>query len=386
MASLWIALGAASVLAWIVLVFFRGQFWRVQLPKVDLGSASAARVAVVIPARNEEESVGAAVRSLLGQDFAGELRIFLTDDGSTDATAERAREAAAAIGEAEALTIIQGETLPPGWTGKLWAVRQGIERAREFNTDFFLLTDADIEHSPQNLQSLIAIAQGGNFDLTSYMVKLRCETFAEKLLIPAFVFFFFKLYPPRWISEESKKTAGAAGGCMLIRPEALGRAGGIEGIRSELIDDCALARAVKSSGGKVWLGPTQTARSLRRYETFGEIGKMISRAAFNQLQHSLMWLLAAMVGMALVYLIPLTVLFSGVAVAVALGICALVLMLASYLPTIRLYGLSPLWALALPFASIFYMGATVHSGIQYWRGRGGEWKGRAQDVRIGIGD
>ncbi len=285
-----------------------------------------------------------------------------------------------AAGRAEMLTVIEGRPLAPGWSGKLWAVQQGIELARETAPDFFLLTDADIEHAPDSLSSLVAIAQGGPYDLVSYMVKLFCETPAEKLLIPAFVYFFFKLYPPAWTANPSKAIAGAAGGCILIRPSALAQAGGIEAIRHEVIDDCALAARVKRSGGRLWLGASATTRSIRPYGSFSEIGRMISRSAFNQLHHSVWLLVLSMVGMAVTYLLPpALVLFSHRALPAALGAAAWLMMALSYVPVLRLYRLNPLWALALPLAAVFYVGATFHSAWKYWTGQGGKWKGRIQD-------
>jgi hopene-associated glycosyltransferase HpnB len=365
---------------WGYLLLARGQFWRVRPAHADASAIPPARIAVVIPARNEADVVGLAVTSLLQQTGAGALHIFLVDDGSSDGTAQAARAAAASGGQAEMLTVIDGRPLPPGWSGKLWALEQGIERAHEYAPDFFLLTDADIAHAPGSVTTLVAIAETGHYEMASLMVRLHCETLAEKLLIPAFVFFFFKLYPPHWVADVRHATAGAAGGCILIRPRALHQAGGIEAIRGEVIDDCALAARVKGTGGRLWLGVSDTTRSLRTYAGFTGIGSMISRSAFNQLQHSV-WLLAlALVGLAVTYLLPPTlVLFSHNRVPVALGAGAWLVMALSFLPVLRIYRLSPLWGLALPLIAFFYLGATVHSALRYWSGRGGEWKGRVQD-------
>ena len=350
-------------------------------------------VVVVIPARNEADVIGRAVTSLLRQTSKiptlspkpGEedgapgvsLHIFVVDDNSTDNTADIARQAAGS--NPDRVTVISGRPLPPGWSGKLWAVQQGVEQALAFRPDYLLLTDADIEHASDNVGAMIEIAEGGGYDLASYMVKLHCRSLAEKLLIPAFVFFFFMLYPPDWIRDPRRKTAGAAGGCILIRTEALERIGGIAAIRGEVIDDCALARAVKRTGGRVWLGVSADTHSVRPYESFGEIEKMIARTAFNQLRHSF-WLLAGTVlGMLLIYILPLALLISGSAKPAIVGAIAFALMYASYLPMVRFYGLGPVWALTLPVSAAFYTAATVHSAVKYWRGRGGEWKGRAQD-------
>jgi hopene-associated glycosyltransferase HpnB len=383
---LFIIAGIVSILIWLYLLLGRGGFWRVKKRLAPAGiiaslrEQNSRRIAIIIPARNEAEVIGQSITSLLNQTGNHALHIFLVDDGSTDGTAAAAREAAEQAGKSSALTIITGRALEPGWTGKLWAVQQGIERAREFNPEFFLFTDADIRHAPDNVASLVAIAHSGPCDLASFMVKLQCRTVAEKFLIPAFVFFFFKLYPSSWVSDSHHKTAGAAGGSILIRPEALKRAGGIEAIRSQIIDDCALAQAVKRSGGKLWLGLAEETTSLRSYGTFSEVGKMISRTAFNQLKHSLLFLLAAIAGLTLLYLLPTLLLLTRHPLPMALGATAWLLMTLAYLPMVRFYGLNPLWSLTLPLTATFYMMATLHSAIRYWSGRGGEWKGRAQDT------
>lgn len=374
-------IGAISVLIWVYLLVGRGGFWRMRkmiitaIPQEPV----SARVAVVVPARNEAETIGQSIGSLLSQSIGANLHVFLVDDGSTDGTAEVARDAARKAGAPERLTLLQGRPLPSGWTGKMWAVQQGIEQALKTNPDFLLLTDADIVHAPEQAATLIEIAERGRFDLASLMVRLRCSSFAEKLLIPAFVFFFFKLYPPAWIASPRHRTAGAAGGCILIRPDALSRAGGIEAIRSEIIDDCALARAVKLSRGRVFLGLGASAESIRPYGSFAEIGNMIARTAFNQLCHSSLMLLGSLVGLTLTYLAPLLLLLSGHAAPVALGGFAWLLMTVAYLPIVRFYRLNPAWALVLPLNALFYMGATLYSALRFWSGHGGQWKGRAQD-------
>ncbi|HJX82921.1 MAG TPA: glycosyltransferase, partial [Candidatus Angelobacter sp.] len=226
-------------------------------------------------------------------------------------------------------------------------------------------------------------AESGPYDLVSFMAKLHCKTVAEKFLVPAFVFFFFMLYPPRWIADRQRKTAGAAGGCILIRPEWLERAGGITAIRGEIIDDCALAARVKSAGGNLWLGLAESTKSIRPYRTLSEIGRMISRTAFNQLHHSVWLLIVSIFGLTLTYLAPLLLLFSHHRAAWTCGGLACVAMTTVYLPMVRFYGLSPLWCLTLPLTAIFYMGATLHSAWKFCSGRGGQWKGRMQDPRHG---
>jgi hopene-associated glycosyltransferase HpnB len=337
-------------------------------------------IAVIIPARNEANVIGRSVASLLRQSCVDALHIFVVDDDSTDGTADSVRQAAAQSSQGERVSVISGRALPAGWSGKLWAVQQGVEQAVVLRPEFLLLTDADIEHSPENVATLVRIAETGDYDLASFMVKLHCRSLAEKVLIPAFVFFFFMLYPPRWIRNPRRRTAGAAGGCMLIRPAALERAGGVAAIRQEIIDDCALARAVKRTGGKVWLGLTAETRSLRAYGSFAEIEQMIARTAFNQLRHSVWLLLGTVLGMLLLFVLPLVLLASRSALLVMVGGAAYLLLSTAYLPMVRFYQLSLLWALTLPFSAVFYVIATIHSALRYWSGRGGEWKGRTQDV------
>ncbi len=378
------ALIAASVCMaiWVYLLTARGDFWKVW----RLGSPVAPEqsehgvIAVVIPARDEAAVIGETVRSLLGQSCAERIRIFVVDDQSSDGTAEIAVQAAQACGRVDAVTVIRGSALPMGWTGKLWAVQQGIDFALRSSPEYLLLTDADIRHARDNVATLVAIAESGKFDLVSFMVKLHCESFAERLLIPAFVFFFFMLYPPKWTSDQRRRVAGAAGGCMLVRPHALRKAGGMSAIRDRIIDDCALADSVKRSGGRVWLGVTPDTMSTRRYTSFGEIERMIARTAFNQLQHSAVLLFGSIIGLAIAYLLPVALLLSGHAVLAAIGAVGWLLMMIAYFPMVRFYGLSAGWAMTLPVAASFYMFATIDSAFKFWSGRGGEWKGRAQDV------
>ena len=391
---------ALPLLIWLYLLCARGGFWRAsrQLNDADpqacgpdcapaTAMAPATAVVAVIPARNEADSIGAAVTSLLEQRLAGSLHVIVVDDGSTDGTAEAALLAAESTGAtgtdpASRLTVIRGAALPPGWTGKLWAMAQGVDAAAALDPDYLLFTDADIVHEPDNLAALVANARTHHRDLVSYMVLLSVRTLAERCLIPAFVFFFLKLYPPRWIAAPGSATAGAAGGCMLIRPQALQRIGGLAALRGQIIDDCALAHAVKRAGGRIWLGLTHSAHSLRRYGTFAEIGSMISRTAFNQLRHSYLLLAGTLLGLAVTYLAPpLLLLLRGDPLAMGCGAAAWALMSACYLPMVRFYRLSPLWSLCLPAIAAFYAGATAHSALQYRLGRGGNWKGRVQDSR-----
>ncbi len=372
--------GALTALSWVYLWLAHGRFWEIRtLPPAKQVPPRAVRVAAIIPARNEAATIGSSLLSLLEQSGSASLQLFVVDDGSTDGTAQAARQAAATAGRSAQLTVVEGRTPPAGWSGKLWALWQGIEKARELNPDFLLLTDADIVHAPGEVAALLEMADEGHYDLVSVMVKLHSQNFAEKLLIPAFVFFFLKLYPPRWVADPHRATAGAAGGCILLRPAMLTRSGGLEAIRSEIIDDCALARAVKRSGGRLWLGLAETSASIRPYGSFAEIRRMIARSAFSQLRHSILILIAALAGLAIVYLLPPILLFSAAAGPIALGAFAWLVMARCYWPMVRFYRLHPFWSLTLPLAAVFYMGATVVSAVNFWSGRGGEWKGRMQD-------
>ena len=374
-------LASLPVLIWLYLALARGGFWRVRrLLSTDAAPLGAsARVVAIIPARNEAPVIGLAVRSLLAQQFAGELHLVVVDDASTDGTAAMVRTAAMQAGALERVTIIRGPGPDPGWSGKVCAMARGVAAAGALQADFFLFTDADIYHEPDNVARLVANARRLDTDLLSSMVQLTVSNAAERWLIPAFVFFFLKLYPPSWIARSGAATAGAAGGCMLVRPQALARSGGLAAIRSQIIDDCSLARSIKRSGGRVCLGLTRRARSLRPYGSAGEIGRMISRTAFNQLRHSWLLLAGTLLGLVLTYLLPPLLLVSGSRVGFACGVAAWGLMSLCYAPMVRFYRLNPLWTLALPAAAAFYAAATFYSAWQYQQGRGGQWKGRAQD-------
>jgi hopene-associated glycosyltransferase HpnB len=373
-----IATGLAAAATWIYLLIFRGAFWRIEPDARASAVAPMRSVVAVIPARDEADVIGDAVSSLLAQDYAGRLDIVIVDDHSSDGTAEVARAAAAAAGAADRVTVIQAAPVPAGWTGKLWAVRQGTTVAAEMRPDYLLLTDADIVHAGDNLRQLAARAEGDGYDLVSLMVRLHCHGLWERLLVPAFVFFFFKLYPPRWVADSGRGMAAAAGGCMLLRGSMLQQIGGIDSIRHEIIDDCALARRVKTVG-RVWLGIADETRSVRPYGSWRPLWDMISRCAFAQLNYSAGILIALTVGMAITYLVPpLLVLLSGNKMAMALGGVAWLAMAASFVPMLRLYRCPPLVALLLPAIAAFYMAATLGSAVQFWRGRGGMWKGRFQ--------
>ena len=369
---------------WLYLAFGRGGFWLgaerddfdPPLPTQPLGGVPS--VIVVIPARNEAEGVGECVGSLLRQDYRGLRAVVLVDDESTDGTAAVAREAAAACGAADRLTIVAGTPLPAGWTGKLWAMQQGIATATASGPpDFLLLTDADIIYAPHVLGWLVAHASANKLALASLMVTLRCDSLPERSLIPAFIFFFQMLYPFSWVNRPAAATAAAAGGCMLVRTDTLQQAGGIEAIRSALIDDCALAAVLKPKG-PIWLGLTARVRSLRRYPQWSDVSHMVSRTAYAQLRYSPPLLLATVAGLALVYLVPPVAALFGTGASRAYGIGAWAIMAILFQPTLRFYGLPPLWGLALPAIAGAYLVFTVQSAIASIRGKGGLWKGRFQ--------
>jgi hopene-associated glycosyltransferase HpnB len=375
-------LALLPVLVWLYLTLARGGFWQVsRLLSTDVAPLGvSARVVAVIPARNEAAVVGFAVQSLLAQQFAGELHLIVVDDASTDGTADLVRAAAVKAGAIKRVTLVTGAGPDPGWSGKVSAMARGVAAAGALQPDYLLFTDADIHHEPDHVARLVAAARLLNTDLLSSMVQLTVRSGAECWLIPAFVFFFLKLYPPAWIACAGAATAGAAGGCMLVRPQSLARSGGLAAIRAQIIDDCSLAASIKRSGGRVCLGLTRKARSLRPYGSLREIGLMISRTAFNQLRHSWLLLLGTILGLVATYLLPPMLLFTGSHAGMAGGLAAWALMSLCYAPMVRFYRLNPLWTLTLPAAAVFYAGATVFSAWQYQRGRGGQWKGRAQDA------
>ena len=368
--------GAAALAIWIYLLFGRGGFWHMRdaLP-VGALPAVAPGVVAVIPARNEALVVARAIGSLAQQRYPGEFHMVLVDDDSSDGTAAAARGAA----PAGLLEVVRAGPVPAGWTGKLWATSEGIRAAHRFQAEYLLLTDADIVHPPENLSALAARAGSCGYDMVSFMATLECRTLAERALIPAFVFFFFMLYPPAWIGSVRRGTAAAAGGCILIRREILERVGGLAAIRGEVIDDCALARAVRRQGGRVWLGLSTATCSVRGYASWGEIGRMISRSAFAQLHHSAWLLIGTVLGLALTYMVPPALAIAVRGPAAVLGAGGWFSMSVAYFPALRFYRRSPVWAPLLPAIAAFYLGATIHSAVCYWRGAGGRWKGRVQD-------
>ena len=366
---------------WLYLLAGRGAFWlgRERDDQLPATAGSWPAVTAVIPARDEAECVGATITSLLRQTYPGTFTVILVDDQSRDGTAQVARNAAAALGAADRLTVLAGRPLPAGWTGKLWAQHQGVEAADAAPepADYLLLTDADIVYAGDELERIVARAQSRGNVLTSLMAKLRCKSFAERAFIPAFIFFFQMLYPFAWANDPRRGTAAAAGGCMLVRREALLQAGGMASIRAALIDDCALAKRLKAYG-PIWIGLTDGVTSTRAYPVLQDIRRMVSRTAYAQLGYSPLILTGTVLGLALTYVAPvLLALFAG-GIAKIFGVIAWLLMALAFQPTLRFYRVSPLWGLALPAIAAAYMAFTVDSAYQHARGRGGMWKGRAQ--------
>ena len=360
-----------ALLAWLFLALCHGGFWRDGERLSPAVPGSLTTVVAVVPARDEAESVARSVGSLLAQDYAGPFRVMLVDDGSSDGTAEIAR---AQSGAAARLDVLSGTPRPEGWAGKLWAVDQGV-RASE--SEWVLLTDADIEHDPAHLAALLAKAETGGADMVSEMVELNCTSFAERALVPAFVYFFAMLYPFARANNPARRTAAAAGGTILIRRATLERIGGIAAIRTALIDDVTLARAVKNSGARIWLGHSRLARSIRPYPHFADIWRMVARSAYVQLKRSPLLLAGALLGMAWLYLLPVAATVFASGWARGAGLAAWLVMAATFLPTLRRFRLCPLWGLALPAIAVFYMAATLGSALDHYSGRGVVWKSRA---------
>ncbi|HAC63921.1 MAG TPA: glycosyl transferase family 2 [Cyanothece sp. UBA12306] len=376
---------------WLYLLLFRGGFW-LSNQKIELQETPSnihPSVYAVIPARNEADVLPISLKSLLNQDYFGKFTIILVDDQSNDGTGEVAQKIAENCHQSERLIVISGQPLPKGWSGKLWAMEQGIKYIKEHNCqpEYLLFTDADIEHHQSNLRELVTKSQQENLALTSLMVWLRCQSIWEQFLIPAFVFFFEKLYPFSWVNDAKNKMAAAAGGCILIRRDILEEVGGLEIVRQALIDDCSLAAAVKSKLQEnsdntqgIWLGLTEKTRSLRPYDSLDTIWNMVARTAYTQLNYSPLLLMGTVIGLTLVYLIPVFSLILGLIIGnnliAGLGVITWLLMAMAYLPTLILYQTSPLWSLTLPVIAFFYLLMTLDSAIRHWQGKGGGWKGR----------
>ncbi|HYW54572.1 MAG TPA: glycosyltransferase [Dongiaceae bacterium] len=383
-AAAWVAAAA-----WVGLAVARGRFWdaradglREPASRDASSEAIAPTVHAVVPARDEADVIARTLASLLAQDYPGGFAITLVDDGSDDGTADVARATIARSGAEDRARVVAGEARPAGWTGKVWALAQGVAAARASGgrPTYWWFTDADVEHDRDTLARLVATASRENRALVSQMVALHCESGWERLLIPAFVFFFRMLYPFAWVNDDRRATAAAAGGCVLVEDDALARIGGVERIKGELIDDCALAAAVKGEGGGLWLGLTTRSRSVRPYASFDAIWSMVARTAYTQLRHSPLLLAGTVAGMLLLYYVPVAATFAGVRrrrrdIAFP-GIVAWSLMAGIYAPTLLLYRSAPAGAAALPFAAALYTAMTLDSARRHAQRRGGAWKGR----------
>ncbi len=412
-------LALLALAVWLYLFFAHGRFWSSTPELLPASPAETPDVDVVVPARDEAETIGRVIESLLAQQYAGRLRVLLVDDGSSDDTVALARAAVAEparpctfCGLTPSLTVVTGAPKPPGWSGKLWAVSQGVAISQ---APVLLLADADIVHDPRHLATLVARLNAPHVEMVSEMVRLNCSSLAERSLVPAFVYFFQMLYPFAKVNEPHSRVAAAAGGTVLIRREALDRIGGIAAIKGALIDDVTLAKRVKLAGswrsagaqwlaeaggpaeaagagsaeaadeaeagsaagaGAIYLGHTGLAASIRPYPRFADIWQMIARTAFTQLRYSAALLVLTLIGLALVWWVPLGEALLGHGWRRMCGLAAFVLSAASYWPTLARYERSRLWSLALPLIAAFYMGATLSSALKFWRGKGARWKNR----------
>ena len=373
-----ILFGFVPLLVWLYMLVLRRGFWLLRerdtapLSGQAPEPASWPSVVAVVPARNEADVIQQSIGSLVAQDYPGPFHVVLVDDLSDDGTADLARGLSSSR-----LTVLTGSARPPGWTGKLWAMQQGSEHAATLQPEFLWFTDADIAHSTDNLRQLVSRAEDGKRVLVSLMARLHCRSTAEHFLIPAFVFFFDMLFPFGAVNDPRSKVAAAAGGCMLTRRGALEKAGGIAAIRHNIIEDCALGRAMKAQG-PVWLGLTNRALSLRPYPHISDIRHMVTRTAYAQLGYSPLVLAGTLLGLAMVYLAPVMTALFAWGVSQLAGWLAWIIMAVMFQPILRFYRLSPLWGLALPLIGVFYAAFTLESAFQHWAGKGGMWKGRAQ--------
>lgn len=376
------ALAVLALAVWVYLLAGRGGFWRLKPDMLPAASPQTGRepsVVAIVPARDEAPVIAGTVHSLLSQGYGGAFRLVVVDDASDDGTGDVARQAASSIGRGDALTVLRGRPLPPGWTGKLWAMRQGLEwaNAAAEPPELILFTDADIVYGPGTLARLVAQHERSGSVLTSLMVLLRAESLAERLLVPAFVFFFRMLYPFAWVRRQGRRCAAAAGGSMLLGRAALIEAGGLEAIRGSLIDDCALGAAMKRVG-PVWLGLSADVRSVRPYPAFVDIHAMVSRSAYAELRYSPFRLVVALGGLALVFFVPALATLFVAGAARLFGVLAWLAMSAAFLPIVRFYRVGWWTAPLLPLIALFYAFSTADSALQHKRGRGGTWKGRVQ--------
>jgi hopene-associated glycosyltransferase HpnB len=373
------AIAAASLSVWLYLIAARGHFWRA-IPREDRETNAEPplwpKVTIIVPARDEAVLITQSLSSLFDLDYPGVMNVILIDDQSQDGTAALAKSLAVAHNESR-LTVMSGRQASAGWSGKLWAMQQGLDAARDplQSPRYVLFTDADIVLAKDTLKRLVARAESSGLVVVSLMAKLHCKSLAERCLIPAFVFFFQMLYPFQWINRRDRTEAAAAGGCMLVRYDDLRAAGGLAAIRSCLIDDCALAQLLKPLG-PIWLGLSRRVHSLRTYPRFDDIGQMVRRSAYEQLGRSPLLLIMTIAGMALTYVAPPVLALAASGLARIIGISVWVVMALAFQPILRFYRLSSLWGVLLPAISSIYMVFTLQSAYQHFRGRGGYWKGR----------
>jgi len=362
------ALAAISVAAWLWLALVWGRFWRTDQrlpPRVRPDSWPA--VAVVVPARDEAAMLPRTLPTLLAQDYAGSVRVIVVDDGSADATATIARSLGA--------EVVDAGDPPPGWTGKVNALHRGVQEVPD--AEFVLFTDADIAHAPSSLTALVSGSAG--VDLLSQMARLRVDTVWERLIVPAFVYFFAMLYPFRWVNRPGSRTAAAAGGCSLVRRLTLERAGGLEAVRGAVIDDVAIARLIKRSGGRIWLGLGDFVDSVRPYPRLGDLWRMVARSAFSQLRYSAAVLIGTVLALAVVFVVPVAALAGG-ALAAILGGSAWLIMALTFVPMLRYYRQPAVLAVLLPFTAVLYTLMTLDSARRHWAGKGAAWKGRTYSL------
>ena len=364
------------IIAWLYLALGHGWFWRPLLDSIDVTPLNLPSVTVIVPARDEAATLPLTLPSLLKQDYKGEWNIIMVDDHSRDGTAAIAQQIAEKSNQSARMNLMSAPELAAGWCGKVSAMNAGVCNSK---SDYILFTDADIRHSPQSLRLLVARAEARRLDMVSRMVRLNCQSFAEKLLIPAFVFFFAMLYPFRRANDRYSKVAAAAGGTMLVRRERLATIGGMEAIKGALIDDCSLARVIKDSGGAIELTMTNSILSLRPYPHLRDVWHMVARTAYTQLRYNPFLLIATIIGMLMLYVLPLLLFVVAPTFWASLaGFICWGLMAGLYTPMVRFYGLPMAWAVTLPVAGIIYMAATVDSARRYYLGKGGQWKDRAQ--------
>ena len=377
------AVGSISAIIWLYLALFRGGFWLAdqRLSPEYNQLVSWPDVAIIIPARNEQGVIEGTLTSIQNQDYPGYLSIIVVDDNSEDGTVGSIQNTRDAQTE-----LLFGRPLPEGWTGKLWALQQGIDKVsrRERSPTYLLLSDADIIYPQESVRQLILHAEERELELVSLMVRLNCRSAWEVMLIPAFIFFFQKLYPFPWINNPSRETAGAAGGCILLRTATLVQAGGLEKIKDQVIDDCALAQLIKPRG-PIWIGLTQAVISHRPYATLREIWSMVIRTAFDQLHHSALFLALSVIGMIFAYVAPPAIFCIGTissnVLVMATGGITWAIMTLCYVPTLRLYARNPIEALLLPVAALLYTLMTLDSARRFWRHKNPTWKGRTNQRR-----